>query len=75
MVSDEAIMSLKTFHIIFVTISTLFAFLFGGWMMKSYEASKQTADLVLGLCSFAGGVALLVYGRYFLKKLKRIGYL
>jgi hypothetical protein len=32
-------------------------------------------DLLLGLVSIAGAVGLVVYGRYFLKKLKNIDYL
>ena len=32
-------------------------------------------DLVMGCFSVVTGVGLIVYGRYFLKKLKSVGYL
>ena len=69
-------MSLKAFHIIFITASTLLAFGFGAWSLITYfTANSGTLDLVLGSASVCAGVALIVYGKYFLKKLKNISYL
>ena len=45
-------------------------------MLREYRApGGGTSDLVFGLCSLAVGVALLVYERYFVKKLKNVSYL
>jgi len=69
-------MSLKAFHIIFITASTLLAFGFGAWSLVGYfTASSGRIDLILGLASVSAGIALIVYGKYFLKKLKNISYL
>jgi len=69
-------MSLKAFHIIFITASTLLAFGFGTWSLAAYfTANGGTLDLILGLASVSTGIALIVYGKYFLKKLKNISYL
>ena len=68
-------MSLKAIHIVFITASTVLAFGFGWWELKSYSAGGARLDLILGVASLVAGVALIVYGRYFLKKLKHIGYL
>ncbi len=68
-------MSLKAFHIIFIVISTLFCFGTGAFCLKSNSAAPDTTMLALGIALNLGGVALLIYGRYFLKKLKRISYL
>jgi len=68
-------MSLKAFHIIFVIVSTLFCFGTGVFCLKSHSASPDATMLALGIALNVGGVALLFYGRYFLKKLKRISYL
>jgi hypothetical protein len=69
-------MSLKAFHIIFVTASTLLAFGFGAWSLAAYfTATGGTLDLILGSASAIAGIALIVYGKYFLKKLKNISYL
>ena len=69
-------MSLKAFHIVFVTASTLLAFGFGAWgLWQFFAGSRALLDLMMGVASIAGGVALIVYGKYFLKKLKNISYL
>ncbi len=68
-------MSLKAFHIVFLIASTLLAFGFAAWALKQYFAGASRTDLVLGIASLVLGLALIWYGRYFLKKLKHIGYL
>ncbi|MBI3417707.1 MAG: hypothetical protein HY043_20640 [Verrucomicrobia bacterium] len=69
-------MSLKAFHIVFVTASTLLAFGFGAWALWQYFGdSRALIDLVMGVVSVLAGVALIVYGKFFLKKLKHISYL
>ncbi len=69
-------MSLKTFHILFVTVSSLLAFGFGVWSLNNYfGGSNAVADLAMGAGSLLAGVALVVYGKYFLKKLKDVSYL
>lgn len=68
-------MSLKAFHIVFVAASILLAFGFGIWSLLSYKDQGRTPDLVYGLGSLAAGIALIVYGKAVLRKLKHISYL
>lgn len=68
-------MSLKAFHIVFVTASTLLAFGFGGWEINNYFATGEKQSLILGLGSLVGGMGLIWYGKVVLKKLKHISYL
>jgi hypothetical protein len=68
-------MSLKAFHVVFITVSILLAFGFSGWEFKAYSEDKGWVDLAFGLGSGLAGIGLIVYGRYFLKKLKHISYL
>jgi hypothetical protein len=69
-------MSLKTLHIIFITASCLLAFGFGIWMLvQARSAGGGTSEMVYGIGSLAVGVGLIIYGRYFLKKLKDQSYL
>ena len=68
-------MSLKAFHLVFVTASVLLAFGFAAWSLMNYFEVTRTMDLVFGVGSGLIGIALIVYGRYFLKKLKHISYL
>ncbi len=66
-------MSLKAFHLIFITASTALAFGCGVWGLKDFFAGGGGAwDLIFGLGSFATAVGLVLYERYFLKKLKKV---
>jgi hypothetical protein len=69
-------MSLKAFHLIFITASSALAFGCGVWGLKDFFSMEGRAwDLVFGLGSIAAGVGLILYERYFLKKLKKVSYL
>jgi hypothetical protein len=68
-------MSLKALHIIFITASTLLALGFAGWAVRGYLATGGTADLCYAIGSGLSAIALLVYGKYFLRKLRHISYL
>ena len=68
-------MSLKTFHIIFVTASIAVSLFLGVWAFLSYQTTGARSDLAYMIVSASAVVALLWYGRYFLRKLKHISYL
>jgi len=68
-------MSLKAFHIVFVAASLLLAFGFGVWSLLEYQDHGNTAGLVGGLVSGLAGLALIIYGKAILRKLKNISYL
>lgn len=69
-------MSLKTFHIVFITAASALAFGFGAWLLRDYASQDAPLRYLLGgIGSIAVGVGLLVYERYFLKKTKNVSYL
>lgn len=69
-------MSLKAFHVIFITASSAMAFGCGVWGLKNYfSPDGRLLELVYGIGSILVGIALIIYERYFLKKLKNISYL
>jgi hypothetical protein len=69
-------MSLKAFHVLFITASSALAFGCGAWGLKDFFSSQgRASDLLFGLGSLAVGIGLILYERYFLKKLKRVSYL
>ncbi|SPE50576.1 conserved exported hypothetical protein [Verrucomicrobia bacterium] len=69
-------MSLKAFHVLFITASSALAFGCGVWEIKNFAAPEGSAlDLLFGLGGLAAGVGLILYERYFLKKLKNVDYL
>lgn len=68
-------MSLKAVHLIFVTVLTSLCFGTGAWKFRQYREVHASSDLVWGLVAVVLGVAVIIYGRYFLKKLKHLSYL
>jgi len=68
-------MSLKAFHIFFILISTMLCIFFGVWAVRDYRMYGSTVNLALGIASFVAGVGLVVYGRWFLRKLKDVSYI
>jgi len=68
-------MSLKAFHIVFVTASILLSFGFGVWSLLDYKDQGKPAELLGGIVSLLVGVALIFYAKAILKKLKNISYL
>ncbi|HAO78456.1 MAG TPA: hypothetical protein DCQ92_05665 [Verrucomicrobia subdivision 3 bacterium] len=61
-------MSLKAFHLIFVTLLTALSFGCAAWAFS-------TGNSFWGAVGIVAGIIVIVYGIYFLKKLKRISYL
>ncbi|HYG25148.1 MAG TPA: hypothetical protein VEH04_20460 [Verrucomicrobiae bacterium] len=68
-------MSLKAFHLIFVTALSSLAFGCAAWKFKTYAAERASGDLLWAIAGVLGGIAVLVYGKYFLKKLKNVSFL
>lgn len=60
-------MSLKIFHICFITISIILCFGFGWWSVR-----QSGPYLIVGMSSFAAGIALFFYGNYFLNKMQNL---
>jgi hypothetical protein len=69
-------MSLKAFHVLFITAASALAFGCGVWGLKGYwSADGRLGDLLFGLGSVAIGIDLILYERYFLKKTRKVGFL
>ena len=58
-------MSLKWFHIVFITLSMVLSIWFGVWALFNEQVA-------LGVASIAGSAALFVYGNYFLGKARTL---
>jgi uncharacterized membrane protein len=61
-------MSLKAVHLIFVTLLTALSFGCAAWAFTS-------GNPFFGALAVMAGILVIIYGVYFLKKLKKISYL
>lgn len=61
-------MSLKAFHLIFVTLLTSLSLGCAAWAFSAGEP-------LFGILGVSAAILVVVYGVYFLKKLKKISYL
>ena len=64
-------MSLKGFHIVFIVFSTLLALGIGAWCVWVDLVEGAPIYLAGAICSFVVAVALVVYGVWFYRKMKR----
>ena len=62
-------MSLKAFHIVLISLSSLLALGFSGWSVHAYRATGQGGHLAMAVLSFAGAVGLVVYISWFARKI------
>ena len=63
-------MSLRTLHLIFITVSVLVTFVFGLWALINGldEASPSALLIAGGLAAFLSGIVLILYGISFRRK-------
>jgi hypothetical protein len=60
-------MSLKAFHVVFISASVLLAFGFGAWCLGA-----QPPWLAAAVGSFVAGLGLVGYEAWFIRKTRRI---
>ena len=65
-------MSLKGFHIVFLTFSTLLALGIGVWCIWVNLVAGAPIYLAGAVFSFIAAIALIVYGIWFWRKMKRL---
>jgi hypothetical protein len=66
-------MSLKGFHIVFIVISTMLAIALGAWCIWINLVEGTSAYLPGAISSFVIAIALVIYGVWFYRKMKRLG--
>ena len=65
-------MSLKGFHIVFITASTLLALGIGVWCLWVNSIEGAPIFLAGSIGAFVAAASLIVYGIYFYRKMKRL---
>jgi len=66
-------MSLKHIHVVFITAATALAVVFGAWCLAQWRTDGEAGMLFGAVGSGATAIGLLVYGRWFLLKMKGMG--
>ncbi len=65
-------MSLKYFHIFFITLSVVLSWGTAAMEFQNYSGDRSVINLVISVFAFVIGVALLTYGAWFLKKTSKL---
>jgi len=61
-------MSLKVFHIVFISTSILLGIFFAVWCLMEYAGEKDTFYLIMFVLTLIMTFGLIIYGRWFLEK-------
>jgi hypothetical protein len=59
-------MSLKWFHIVFISLSVILSLWFGVWGLFN-------GQIALGIAALGASAGLVVYGNHFMAKLRKLG--
>jgi hypothetical protein len=65
--------SLRFFHIVFISLAGLLAAVTGVWSLDRYGLAGGGGWLLLGIACLAAAVALAVYGLWFVRKTRQEG--
>ncbi len=68
-------MSLKAFHIVFIALAALLSLGFAAWEIDRYLATGDLLELVGALLAVLAGIALVIYGVRFLRKLRKVSFI
>jgi hypothetical protein len=68
-------MSLKAFHLVFMSASIMLMLTLSGWCFANYRDGGGTSELAWSGVAMASAVVLVAYARYFVRKLRDISYL
>ncbi len=65
-------MSLKKFHLFFITLSASLSLILAVWGIQGFRATGSRPDLAMGLVGVAALILLLPYASWFIKKMKNL---
>jgi hypothetical protein len=65
-------MGLRSFHLVFISVSVLLAAFVAAWATGQYRLDHQAAYAAYGIGSVAAGAGLVVYGAAFQRKTRKL---
>ena len=66
-------MSLRAFHIAFIVVSIVLSLVVTVWGVREYLSAGAVSALVVGIVALASGIAMVIYGVRFFRKLQDLG--
>jgi ABC-type Mn2+/Zn2+ transport system permease subunit len=61
-------MSLRAFHLFFISLSVMLTAFFAAWAFGQYRSAHDTSYALVAVASLASGVGLAIYGAAFQRK-------
>ena len=68
-------MSLKAFHVVFVTLCAMLSMVVGTWALDQNSVGGGALYMGFAVTSFVAAGGFLVYGAWFRRKLKDVSYI
>ncbi len=65
-------MSLRVFHIVFISVSVALMVYLSVWGVREYMATRNALGIGMAVFGVAGGVSLIWYGKRVFAKLKEL---
>ncbi len=65
-------MSLKSFHIIFILISSIILVAFGYWCYREWQLYNQTIYLIYSIIGILSCLGLGIYSKWFIKEISNL---
>ena len=65
-------MSLRTFHLVFISVSVMLAAFVAAWAGQQYRELHAVTYVVTAVAALATGAGLACYGAAFQRKMKRL---
>jgi hypothetical protein len=65
-------MSLRVFHIVFITVSVALTLYLVGWGVREFMVSRSPLGVWMAVFGVAGGASLIWYGKRAFHKLKEL---
>jgi ABC-type Mn2+/Zn2+ transport system permease subunit len=65
-------MSLKAFHLLFISLSVVLTAFFAAWAAGQYRNGQEAVYAVTAAGSLAAGIGLVVYGAKFQRKTRHL---
>ncbi|HTK29829.1 MAG TPA: hypothetical protein VL309_09775 [Vicinamibacterales bacterium] len=65
-------MSLRAFHLFFISLSVVLAAFFAAWAAGEYRALHDASYAAAAVCSLLAAAGLAVYGAAFQRKMRKL---